>query len=219
MKDITISSAEIRGERASGEIARRGNRTTRVPEILEVAINVFASEGSAGFTLRRIAHDAGIRLRTLQHYFGTRDELVRCTIEEMVKRNLELYRSLARDKQLPPEARLERIVDATFAALTGPGSILSAFAFECWCLAEHEAFVDDLMKKVSEEFQAMFADLVAKINPTLPSGECALRGALLLLQWQGLIVFTRRRGDSAPDTDALRVATKAVWRALSTPQQ
>jgi AcrR family transcriptional regulator len=216
MKEITISSAQIRGEDPSTAPVRRGNRSTQVPKILEVSIKVFATEGSAGFTMRRIAQDAGILLRTLQHYFSTREELVRCTIEEMVKRYIGHYRTLARDKRLTPEARLERIIDTAFAALSDPESFVSAFALECWCLAEHEAFVSELMKDVIDEFQATFADLVAKINPTLPSAECSLRGALLLAQWHGLIVFTRRRREGTPDMDALRTATKAIWKALST---
>jgi AcrR family transcriptional regulator len=219
MKNMTIALVKAPAAGTAGQPKRRGNRTTRVPQILEVAIKVFASGGGAGFTQTRVASDAGIRLNTLQHYFGTRDELLRSTIEEMTKRYLVQYRALAKDKRRSPEERLDAIVDEAFEALTGPSSIANAFALHCWSLAEYEAFVRDLMMEVIGEFQDVFSGLVAKINPSLPSGECTLRGALILSHLQGLMVFTRRAGDNAPDLDALRAATKVVWKALSTASQ
>ena len=139
--------------------------------------------------------------------------------QKMTKRYLVQYRALAKDKLRSPEERLDAIVDEAFEALTGPGSIANAFALHCWSLAETEAFVRDLMMEVIGEFQDVFSGLVAKINPSLPSGECTLRGALILSHLQGLMVFTRRAGDNAPDLDALRAATKVVWKALSTASQ
>ncbi|TDN59171.1 TetR/AcrR family transcriptional regulator [Paraburkholderia sp. BL10I2N1] len=219
MKEMIITSAEMLGSRAPEEPRRRGNRTTRVPEILEVSISVFASEGNAGFTQRRVASDAGVRLSTLQHYFGTREDLLRATLKAMANRYLELYRTIARDKLRSPEARLDAIVDEAFAALTGPGTNVSAFALESWSLAEHEAFARDLTAEITGEFQEIFATLVAKINPALTSGECALRGALLISHLQGLVVFIRRAGENAPDLDAFRAAAKVVWKALSKAPQ
>ncbi|WP_233810447.1 TetR/AcrR family transcriptional regulator [Paraburkholderia sp. HP33-1] len=215
MKDLTISSAEL-GKLADDEPRRRGNRTTRVPVIIEVAIEVFASEGNAGFTQRRIASDAGIRLRTLQHYFSTREELLRATIEAFTDRYFEHYRTIAQDKLRPPEARLEVIVDEAFSVLTSAGgNRVSAFVLECWSLAEHEPFLHALMAKSTADFQDLLAELIAQINPTLASAECTLRGALLLSHLQGLVVFLRRSNANTLDRDSFRHAMKVVWRALS----
>lgn len=218
MKEMIITSAEVLGT-AAGAPARRGNRSTRVPAIIEVAINVFATQGNAGFTQRRIASEAGIRLRTLQHYFATREELLRTTIEEMVRRYFDSFVAMARDSRQSPEARLDAIVDATFAALTGPGTSVSAFSFECWSLAEHEEFARDLMASVTTEFQEMFADLIAELNPALSADECVLRGAQLVSHLYGLVVFIRRAGKGSPDPDAFRQVTKVVWKALSKAPQ
>jgi DNA-binding transcriptional regulator YbjK len=219
MKDMTITSADVLGKTAAGTPRQRGNRTTRVPAIIEAATIVFASEGNAGFTQRRIASDAGIRLRTLQHYFGTRDELLRATIEAFTGRYLERYRMIVQDKLRSPEARLDTIVDEAFSVLTAPGGRVSAFVLECWSLAEHEAFLHEVMAKSTGEFQDLLAGLVAKINPTLTSSECALRAALLLSHLQGLLVYMRRAGDHIPDADEFRSSLKVVWRALSKAPQ
>jgi AcrR family transcriptional regulator len=219
MKDLTITSDEIRGASALPESKRRGNRTTRVPEILEVAISVFAAEGYVGFTQRRIANQAGIRLRTLQHYFSTREELLRSAIQELARRYISGYRELAKDNARSPNDRLERIVDQVFDLLTGPHGFAGAFALHCWSLAEHEPFVNGLMAENQGELIALFAGLIAKLSPSLPSGECTLRAELIVSHLHGLVVFIRRRGDNTTDWDAFRVATKALWKALSNAPQ
>lgn len=219
MKDISLSSAELGGKHVQSPARQRGNRSTRVPEILEAAIRVFASEGNVGFTQRRVAAEAQIRLATLQHYFGSRDELLLATIEEVARRYLQQYRSLASDAALPPGARLEAILDDAFDALTDANNVVSPFAFECWCLAEHQPAVRELMVNVSREFRELFSGLVAQINGALPVEESRLRGALLFSHWEGLIVFLRRSGPDALDIAAFRTATKVVWRAMSVASQ
>lgn len=215
MKELKFTSAEIRGGSKALEHKRRGNRTTRIPEILQVALNVFAAEGYVGFTQRRIANVAGIGLSTLQHYFGTREELLRSCIRELSHRYIAEYRKLAKDKARSPDERLERIVDQAFDFLTGPEKYAGAFVLHCWSLAEHEPFVNDLMAENQSELIDIFLGLVVELNPSLPSDECALRAKLIVSHLAGLIVFVRRRGDRETSWDALRVATKAVWKALS----
>ena len=215
MKGLTISSADL-SNKGTDAPRRRGNRSTRVPAIIEVAIEVFASEGNAGFTQRRIASDAGILLRTLQHYFSTREELLRATIEAFTNRYFEHYQTIAQDKTRPPEARLDIIVDEAFSVLTSPGgNRVCSFVLESWSLAEHEPTLHALLAKSTADFQDLLADLVSQINPGLAAGECRLRGALLLSHLQGLVVFLRQAGANTPDLDSLRHAMKVVWRALS----
>lgn len=219
MKDISLSSADLGGQDARSPLRQRGNRTTRIPEILEASIRVFASEGNIGFTQRRVAAEAQIRLGTLQHYFGSRDTLLLATIEEVARRYLEQYRSLSANTALSPWARLEAILDDVFDALTASDNVVSPFAFECWCLAEHQPAVRELMVKVSKEFQALFSGLVGQINIALPAEECRLRGALLYSHWEGLIVFLRRSGSTGFDAAAFCTATKVVWKAMSVAPQ
>jgi AcrR family transcriptional regulator len=213
MKDLTITFGDI----ASSEQrdATRGRRETRVMEILEVAIAVFAAEGNGGFTQRRVASAAGIRLATLQHYFGTRDELLIATFNEMSHRLMGRFRSIATSEATSPEHRLKAFLDDTFDALSHPDNLFSRFVIECWCLAEHHEEINERIVKFNGEFQALFSALVAQINPTLDSEECRIRGAMIYSHWQGLIVFMRRSGRNRPDVSVFRNAAEIVWRALS----
>jgi AcrR family transcriptional regulator len=215
MEHMTITLGPVGTEKPKEVARRRGNKSTRIPEILEVAINVFASQGNIGFTQRLVASEAGIRLSTLQHYFASRESLLQATIEEMARRILDRYRVLANDVTRSPEASLEAILDVTFAELTDPSNVVTPFALECWNLAEHQSGVRDLMVKVSGEFQGLFSGLVSQINQSLSPQECRLRGALIYSHWEGLIVFLRRSGSNKPDPAAFQQATKIVWKALS----
>lgn len=69
---------------------------------------------------RRIPNEAGIRLNTLQHYFGTREELLRSAIQELARRYIAERRMLTRNNARSLDDRLERIVDQAFDLLTGP---------------------------------------------------------------------------------------------------
>ncbi|VXC13692.1 TetR family transcriptional regulator [Burkholderia sp. 8Y] len=212
MDNLTFALSDVTG--GEKKAATRGRRETRVPEILEAAIGVFASQGNGGFTQRGVASAANIRLATLQHYFGSRDSLLMATIEELARRYLHRFHELAEDAHLTPEARLQAVLDETFDALTQPTNLISPFALECWCLAEHHPAVRDVMEGVSEKYQSLFSTLVTQINPKLPAAECRIRGALIYSHWQGLIVFLRRSGSHTPDLSAFRKATGVLWTAL-----
>jgi AcrR family transcriptional regulator len=213
MDDLTITFDTIS---PSGlKAATSGRRATRVLEILEVAIRVFAAEGNAGFTQRRVAAAAGVRLATVQHYFGTRDELLIATFNEMSHRLMGRFRSLAANETETPERRLKALLNETFDTLTHADNLFSRFVIECWCLAEHNEEINERIVTFNGEFQALFSGLVAQISPTLGPEECRIRGALIYSHWQGLIVFIRRSGRNAPDVTAFRNATQVVWSALS----
>ncbi|WP_028219443.1 TetR/AcrR family transcriptional regulator [Paraburkholderia oxyphila] len=213
MKDLTIKFDTIS---PSGlKAATSGRRATRVLEILEVAIAVFATDGNAGFSQRRVAAAAGVRLATVQHYFGTRDELLIATFDEMSHRLMGRFRSLAANETETPERRLKDLLNETFDALTDADNLFSRFVIECWCLAEHNEEINERIVTFNGEFQSLFSGLVAQINPALGPEESRIRGAMIYSHWQGLIVFMRRSGRNRPDVATFRNAAEVVWRALS----
>ncbi|WP_341315152.1 TetR/AcrR family transcriptional regulator [Paraburkholderia sp. IMGN_8] len=212
MKKLTLTSEAIFDPRTTILTRRRGNRESRVPEIIDVSINVLIAAGYAGYTINRVANDAGIRLSTLQHYFATREALLRATIEEVSKRYFERFRGIAENRNRSPQVRLEAIIDDAFAELVKPG--MPAAIFESWGLALHEPFARDVVLERQKQFTGLFSNLVGELNPALSMEECELRGALILSSCQGLVVFLRWTEHSPSQLNTFRKAVKVVWSGL-----
>ncbi|KHK56550.1 TetR family transcriptional regulator [Burkholderia sp. A9] len=212
MKKLTLTSAAIFDPQTTAPVRRRGNRESRVPEIIDVSIGVLIAAGYAGYTINRVANDAGIRLSTLQHYFSTREALLRATIEEIARRYFERFRGFAENRNRSPQARLESIIDDAFADFVKPG--LSAGVIESWGLAQHEPFARDAIVDVQKQFTRLFALLVGEINPELSMEERELRGALIVSSCQGLVIFLRWNEGDAAHLHAFRKAVKAVWNGI-----
>ncbi|NPT62257.1 TetR/AcrR family transcriptional regulator [Paraburkholderia elongata] len=212
MKKLTLSSTAIFDPQTATSVRQRGNRESRVPEIIDVSVNVLIAVGYAGYTINRVANDAGIRLSTLQHYFSTREALLRATIEEIAKRYFERFRRFVENRNRSPQARLESIIDDPFADFVKPG--LSAGIVESWGLALHESFARDVVVEAQKQFTRLFAQLVGEINPDLSMEERELRGALIVSSCQGLVIFLRWSEDDASRMHAFRRAVKVVWSGL-----
>lgn len=216
MKRLELSSASIYAAQpatVARKPGKRGNRETRIPEIVEASVNLLVSVGYAGYAMSRVASDAGIRLSTLQHYFASREELLQCTIEEISRRYLERFRELSENRTLTPRQRLEAIADDAFKELVKPG--LPVAIFESWVLALREPFARDLVVRMRREFKTLFASLVGEINPALTVEERTLRGALLLCSFEGLVAYLRWTDDDARQLLVFENALKVVWSGLS----
>ncbi|MFX1689674.1 TetR/AcrR family transcriptional regulator [Paraburkholderia sp. A2RI-6] len=212
MKKLTLTSEALFDPQTAAPVRRRGNRESRVPEIIDVSINVLIAAGYAGYTINRVANDAGIRLSTLQHYFSTREALLRATIEEIANRYFERFRGFAENRGRSPQARLESIIDEAFTGFAKTG--LLAGVIESWGLAQHEPFARDIATEVQKRFTRLFAQLVGEINPELSMEERELRGALIVSSCEGLVIFLRWSEDDASHLDAFRKAVKVVWSGI-----
>ncbi|WP_025597315.1 TetR/AcrR family transcriptional regulator [Burkholderia sp. WSM2230] len=213
MERLTFPSEAIFDVEDLAPSRKRGNRQSRVPEIIEVSINVLVAVGHAGYTINRVASEAGIRLSTLQHYFSNREELLRATIQAVADKFRDSFERMVKDQSRSPRERLDGIVDDAFEELAKPGLALAIF--ECWGVALHEPFAHELVTQLRKEYKAMFAGLVAELNPTLSPEESALRGSLLLSSWEGLATYLRWNDDTPARLAALRKAVKVIWAGIS----
>jgi TetR/AcrR family transcriptional regulator len=94
-----------------------GKRGTR-DRILRAAIREFALQGYRGGRVQRIAADAGVNLRMIYHYFGSKDKLYVATLESVY---LEVRRAEQQPElsALPPQEAMGRLIDFTFDHLAG----------------------------------------------------------------------------------------------------
>ncbi|WP_051361556.1 TetR/AcrR family transcriptional regulator [Burkholderia sp. WSM2230] len=216
---MTATSAprnKLSGHKATRvAVKRRGTRATRIPEIVDCAIRVFSESGDAGFTQRRIASEAGLHLSTVQHYFESREALLKAAIEQSVFKHIHTVRAILSNRNSGPVERLTEFVQHSFEMLSGPENTTSPFALECWALAERHEWIHELMQRVSEEYHDLFAKLVGDINPNHSVSECRIRAAFLYSHWQGLIVFLRRTSFGTSSPEAIKKITIETWQTVA----
>jgi AcrR family transcriptional regulator len=212
MQNLRLSAAALRGSGTTRkEKGTRGNRSTRVPEILATAAKLFARDGYSAFTLRRVADEAGIGLSTLQHYFPTREELLSRTLAAFVEHYGELFRAATANTEEPPEARLRAMLEVGLEELTKP--TVADFWIEVWAMSRDHAFAKQFATAAYEQGANLIAGLIAEIHPLLAARECKLRARMLALQFEGLMVLASRYRGGAELTGAI-VAAKAICWAV-----
>lgn len=197
-----------RGAYAKG-IARR-------QEILDRAIEVFATRGSDRTSLRAIASEVGVTHAALTHYFGSLEELLVAVYQASTRPGLH-------PDTLPPDATpVERMIESARTNRTVPGlvqlySSLVAAALEPRHPAAHEFATtrftrvrDDTADKVRAQQQAgrirrdLDADAVAALIVAASDG---LQTQWLLdetaPQHEALELLDRLlRSPTSPDSDA-----------------
>jgi AcrR family transcriptional regulator len=63
----------------------RARRNIGKQDILEAAFELFASEGDAGFSIRKLGAAIGVDPMTVLHHFGSKDELLRAIADRAVR--------------------------------------------------------------------------------------------------------------------------------------
>lgn len=188
---------------------REKTRTRKMKKILSVAISVFAREGTRGFSIRRIAADAGITLSTLQHYFGNRDNLLIITINSLVAKYIADYIDIARDADLPPARRLELIVDDLFDAIKDP--VLRAFYGHLWATAAQDEAIRDLVRESYTKYYEALTLVVSAMRPDLPLKRATTLSTAIGAQVDGMLVARIISPHSLPDWDTVAADAKALW--------
>jgi AcrR family transcriptional regulator len=192
------------------ETPRDRQREKRIEEIVEVAMELFAKEGAAGFSMRRVATLAGVTLSTLQHYFGKGENLLQITINSITARYIDRLRAIEKDASRPARDRFHELTDEIISWSTDP--VLSDCYFELYALASKDKEVARLIEEVYVAYHGLLTDFVAELNPALPRERAAMIALMMGAQIDGVMIFRYRGARAMPDTDdKIIAAMKDTW--------
>lgn len=194
--------------------AQQRKRGLRLATILEDSRRLLQREGYAAFTLRKAAAEAGVPLGTLQHYFPTREVLLKTVIQQTLKLFNDEYHSIARSGS-PATERLTQLVSKILTEVRDTETRL--FMLEVAALANHEEFAAEALAGCYRDYLEIFTNLVAEINPKISKKESHIRAVLIVSQLEGLLVVLHS-GNVGPtvDTQSLDHAVHVVLNSLST---
>jgi AcrR family transcriptional regulator len=182
---------------------RRGpQRSSRGPELVELARSVLVDEGLDQFVLRDIAARAGMTVGNLQYYFRTRDDLLVAVIEAEFDRDLAVIRDVvaSTDHGLVEIAR--RLVNNW---CDGAGTVFTALSM----LAFHHERFRQLNREIYGTFYAELGSVIRAADPEADDVEIAARSRLItaVLDGVALQIHATVCDDDACD-DLLRRATE-----------
>lgn len=176
--------------------------------ILAAAKRVLAHEGSAGFSVRKVAREAGISLGNLQYHFGSRLALLEGLLAQDVDAYRAAYRSLG-DRESGSTA------SGTSGRSEPPGDSDAAGASEGAAAPSGKRLLHRFIQEALEEanspedlavFRALFSFADREIVEALARYDCELYGLLE----EGLAELSGQR----PDAPAVHRAASLLYPAL-----
>lgn len=193
----------------------KGNE--RVQEILQAARLIFATEGYAGLSMRKLAAQVGMSLSNLQHYYQSKDLL----IEAMLQYTMNTFQAnidrIA--KTMEKFSRLEQLtstIDMFLEELSDP--VTHGVFFEIWALAGRNAFASALMGKMLARERKTIFKLIQGLSPAISDEQAMLRAILIVAQIEGLMLFRLHQQTKKSEVAAIHAALRlAVINLASVP--
>ena len=151
----------------------------KVSTILDSAMHLLREHGDHGLSMRKVAEHAGISLGHLQHYFPTKNDV----LKGLVGSHFEACSSSLRDHIAAETATDVRrvvagVVDLGFAYVRDEATCRVFREF--WALSSRNAVVKAHLDEYYGEYASM---LVAFLRPFARSKVAAGRAVALLLPW------------------------------------
>ncbi len=194
-----------------GKLVTKKKYSERYDEILDVTINVLANEGYTSLSMRGIADRIGIHLSTLQYYFPTKRDLLKCTIEKSIGTMVRSMDEIALNSSIAPEEVLRKALKVHLKASHDP-KIAKLFV-ALWGMASHDEDVDFLLTEVYKNNCQRYSDLIKKANPRLTKRICDNKAVLILAQLEGLVLFI---SPEKPFASKARAIEKQLWLSIDT---
>jgi AcrR family transcriptional regulator len=154
--------------------------------VIDAAMSVLIEEGAGGFSVRKVAERASIRIGNLQYYFPTRADLMRGLCERIASR----FRSrvtAAMERVATPEARLLGVVDVHLNDLDDASG--SVPVWELWAMAAHDRGVAAVMLDFYDELLRLVAGCVQEVRPHLSAARARHLATLIVALVEGSGLF------------------------------
>lgn len=187
----------------------------RAHDILQAAREIFASEGYAGLSMRRVAGQVGVSLSNVQHYYKSKDMLVEALLLDSMNQFQEKIDSIA--SAMESASRVEQLqatVDMFLEELGNP--VVRGMFFEFWALASRNTLASTLMERMQARERKAIHKLIKGMSPDISDEEYVVRAALIVAQIEGLMLFRVRNRPRRPELEGLEAAAKKAVLRLAT---
>ena len=201
-------------------LQRKESNTTakgheRAGAILAVARELLGTEGYGALSMRSVAQRVGVSLSNVQHYYPNREAL----LEALLNQAFDGYQA-GIDQRLAQrgqgaggsgKAVFQSIIDYFLDDLRD--QISSGLFFEIAALANRHPYASRMFDTMLTRARRTLRNLMRDIAPELTPSQCEIRGALIVSQLIGLMIFlSDTRPKHAELAELQQEATAAIMR-------
>ena len=173
------------GKRNAGAQSQKGE--DRVSGILEAARAVLLEDGRQGFTMRKIAKEAGIAVGNLHYYYKTKDDILHDLLDASIKVYEQAFDHIISDEMKSDEEKLTDIIRHIVLDLGTRET--TRFFPELWALANHDEYAAEGVAVLYRRARKHIRFLVGSINPTLSEDQVRLVSLFISASLEGHTMF------------------------------
>lgn len=187
----------------------------RAHDILVAARQIFADEGYAGLSMRRVASEVGMSLSNVQHYYKSKDSLIEALLLYTMNMFQEKIDNIV--DSMGNASQIDRFLSTTDMFMEELGDpVTHAVFFEIWALASRDAFASELMDKMLAREKKAIYKLIHGLIPGLSDEQYMQRAVLIIAQVQGLMLFRLTKNSRRAELTAIREAVRRAVLNLAT---
>lgn len=187
-------------------IYSRGTET--VDAILKAALSVLIEEGSAAFTIRRIAAACDMKVGNVSYHFPRKEMLVQVLLDDLVASYDAKLELSVRQPDLSAEERLRIVIKMCLDDICGKRT--TRLFTELWALANHNDFIADRIRVFYRKVHEVIGEYIAALNPALSQDEVDTLALFISASMEGTTPFLGYRKPWADRMPAI-TAISAEW--------
>jgi AcrR family transcriptional regulator len=176
-----------RGRNRGGRYAAGRQQVTL---IVSATRTVLINGGYAQLTLRRVAAQARMSLALMQHYFRTKDELLRALIEHTNRQYIEQCDRVFAAARGSAKAKFLACID--YLIEDNRDSPSNTLYFELWALACHDPHANAMLDELFTYYRNYIAGLIRNMRPRLTKHRVEQRAVQIVALLEGLTLFIDR---------------------------
>ena len=154
-------------------------------EILEATRILLSEEGYDQLSLRKISAKVGIHLKTLQHYFPTKEQLIHSTLK--YTSSLYTQASLQLDESNDPGQQFEEYL--CFLLNDDKNKQSAGFFYQLWARAHVDTVTNQTMGEMYRSYTSNIEQFIEPLNPKLNQQVRKQRAIMIGALIEGMMLY------------------------------
>jgi len=173
-------------ENISPRKLKRESSKKRNLEILEATRVLLSEKGYDKLSLRKIAAITGIHLKTLQHYFPTKEILIKSTLEYVISlydKKVQEISTHSSDPEKNFKNYIKYLIEDTKNIQT------AGFFYQLWAMSHVDEKTNNIMNKMYLDHTNNIENLIETLNPDMGNHMRKHRAVMIAALIEGMMLF------------------------------